>query len=591
MTKTLLGLLFLSLACLASAQTRAKLKPLYFQADKNNLQVLPQRFEFSLPDEDRIKIGNILIDTTQVTFSIEQSSGNNGTYNIHFTWPAGLIKQGELAIKNNSGKAIFNTAFSSENIKVTPNKNQTEDENTNSELATLSVENISPSLIEDMKYFPFMVFCIFRETEGTRLYLCSKELYLSAQDKQLTIKPRSSSARTAQVKINGKIVGNQGMIYLNDREESVAFKVETQTGAFLEIETRMKDVDFKDLVASEDGNNLIITATGAEPVTKEKIKRISNTDWQITLPKSRPMLYLKGDGDIPLRQEFYVRGALPREKNRPYVSPKSISHTYSSTVAITGIAPDGVQIKTPTNDKASSLTALKKNQFTWSIHNIPSGTSSRRYLSVLSEGNEFSVGYDIFRGSSYTFSLGAHYQTPSGIAFGTIEFQWWIEKFLTLNSDWSRFHWCVTFERKQHLTENNDYPKVDINNIELLWRAHEGFYLSDETWGLSLPLQFIQGEGGSAMAYGLGGFWHRKTPEWLTPFMQWSELKLIYILGSSGSDFKVSSAYNLKALAYKPLSQNLFLRYGMDLSAYKYSPSTPKEDMQIGLDVNALWKF
>lgn len=591
MIKLLFGLLCAFSAAFAEAQTRSKLKPLYFQADKNNLQVLPQRFEYTLIDEDQLKVGDVLIDVSQVTFQIEHSTNKKGTYQIHFTWPAGLLKDGEISIKNNSGKAILTSPVTPGNIKIRQQSTPMESgEPLRSEVATLSFDEIEASVVDEMKYYPFMVFCIYKESDATRLYLCSKELYLSAQQAQMDIKPRSAGKKSAQIEINGKIVGNQGIIYLNDRSENVVFKAQTQTGAFLEIETRKKDVDFKDVVISEDDTKLILTASGAEPVDEKKVKKISAQDWQITLPKSRPVLYLKGDGDIPMRQEFYIRGPLPKEKFRPYLSARSSHRTYSSTLYFNGVTPEGTKVST-LKDPESTLENTKKNQFLWTVSNIPAGAEVRRYLQVSAANNDFVVGYDMFRGQPYSLGVGAQYQTPSGLMFGTIAFQWWIENFLGMDADWSRFRWGLALERRQHLSETEGVAKVDLTGFEVLWRAQPGFNLVDPSWGVTIPLQMIQGESSSAMAYGIGGFISQEAPAWFHPFMSWAELKLQYYLGSSGNDFKLKSAYTLSAVAYHPLTTNANLHFGMELSEYKYDPSAAKEDLQIVLVTGFNWKF
>ncbi|XGC79644.1 hypothetical protein ACES2L_09925 [Bdellovibrio bacteriovorus] len=593
MIKLLISLVVVlcSVQALAQGKGSNKLKPLYFQADKNNLQVLPQRFEYTLIDDDRLKVGDILIDTTQVTFQVEPSGDKEGTFRIHFTWPAGLIKDGELAIKNNSGKAIFNAIATKKLLKINQGEKKAEEEHLRSEIATFTVEGVEASLVNDMKYFPFMVFCIYKESEETRLYLCSKELYLSSQQGQMVVKSRSTTKRSAQIEINGKVVGNQGIIYLNDRSETVAFKAQTQTGAFLEVETRKKDVDFKDLVVSEDNTKIILTATGAEPVDESKVKKLSETDWQIALPKDRPVLYLKGEGDIPMRQEFYVRGNLPREKSRPFLSPRSASRTYSSSLTFNGITPEGVQVRPPEKDAAAKVEPTKKNQFQWTIGDIPAGAESRRYLMVKSaDNNEFQVGYDVFRGHPMSISLGLHYQTPAAIAFAEIEYQWWFENFLMINADWSRFRFGLSLERDQQVIEKAGEGKVDFTTVHLNWRAKPGFNLSESTWGLSFPLQMLQAEGVSSTAYGVGAFLLRKPHRWLKPFMHWTEVKFDYLLGSTG-DFKVSSAYILRGQGYWQASNQLYWRYGLDLSSYKFDPSAGTEEMQIGLNGGALWKF
>ncbi|MEN0058316.1 MAG: hypothetical protein AAGB31_05740 [Bdellovibrio sp.] len=566
-----------------SPRASGRLRPLSFQADKNGLQVLPQRFEYSLMDEDRLKVGDILIDTTQVIFQVEPSQ-KKGLYKLSFSWPAGLLKEGQLAIKNNSGKAVFNALLNQKNVQITASTaagNSDDESPLRSEIATYTVENVEAGLIEDMKYFPFMVFCINRESDNTRLYLCSKELYLGSQQGQMSVKSRASSKKTAQVEINGKVVGNQGLIYLNDRTENVAFKAQMQTGAFLEIETRKKDVDFKDAVFSADGENIILTASGAEPVDESKVQKISEEEWQISLPKSRPLIYLKGEGDIPMRQEFYIRKPLPSEKDRPFVSARSSTRTYASRLKFLGVTPEGVRVSLPEDEKEAELENSKKNQFSWTVHNIRAGQASRRYLKVQTGNGEYTAGYDLFRGRPFLLAAQAVYHSPSALAYGSLELQWWMEHFLGLNSDWTRFHWGLSVEHSQHLTEKSDITEFDTTTLQLLWRAREGFHLVDATWGLTLPVQMIRSESASAMAYGLGAFWMQKPSSWLKSMMTWYELKAQFFAGSSG-DFKLASAYQAQALAYWNFTDSWALRYGLEVSDYKFDPAATKEETQVG---------
>lgn len=586
----LASLLLCAHPTLAQSKKSANLKPLFFQADKNNLQVLPQRFEYSLVDEDTLKVGNILIDTTKVAFNVEQVPQKRGQYRLRFTWPAGLLKHGELAIKNNSGKAIFTSEISSEHTKVTKSANQDEDSDTQMDLAEFTSPILEKSTLEDMKYFPYMVFCIYRESEETKIYLCSKELYLTTAGDQLTVKPRSASKRTALVEINGKVVGGQGMIYLNDSSENVSFKTQLQTGAFLEIETRMKNVDFKDAVLAPDEKRVILTASGAEPVDETKVRKLSANEWQIDLNRSRPLIYLKGEGDIPMRQEFYIRGNLPKEKDRPYLSAKSTTQTYSSQLTFTGVSPDGVTTKVDAKDTAAELVPTKKNQFQWTVRDIEPGQKQRRYLNVISGEDTFTVGYDVSRGLPMSLGLSGRFYTPSGTMYGNLDFQWWFENFLGINSDAFRFHWGAQIERNQLLSKVDGEVNADFTTAELLWRASPGFHLQDETWGLTLPFQMVTAEGVSANTYGLGAFLLCKTPNVLSTYMNWNEYKLQYFLGSSG-DFKIESAYILSTKAFKSLSKSWSIRYGASLSQYKLDPAPEKEEMQIGLDAGAYFQF
>ncbi|MDG0816163.1 hypothetical protein [Bdellovibrio svalbardensis] len=578
----------LPLTALAQQKPKSDLKPLHFQADKNNLQVLPQRFEYSLWDEDRLSVGDILIDSTQVTFSLEPAEKKN-QYRIRFTWPAGLLKEGQLAIKNNTGKAILATELDKETVKISRGTPMEGRENLRSDIASFST-NVDSKIVDDMRYLPFMVFCIYRETEGTRLYLCSKELYLSSQKGQLAVKPRNLNKKEAHVEINGATVGNQGIIYLNDRSEAVNFRGQTQSGSFLEIETRRNDVDFKDVV--ENGNSLILTASGAEPADEKKVRKISATEWQIALPKERPIVYLKGEGDIPMRQEFNIKGPLPQESFRPYVGAKSASKTYASSLALQVTPPAEGQISPDAQDEKARL-EQQGNGLRWSLTGIPSG-EGRRYLNVKAGENNYVVSYDTERGAPYALYLGGRYQLPSGLFSANFGGQWWIENFLAVNSSWSRFHWGLALDHQQHLTSKDDYAKVDLTTLELLWRAKAGFNMVDETWGLSLPIQMVRAESDSATMFGLGAFWQKQpTQRTLARLMSWSEVKLQYFPSSSGSNFKVKSAYRLGADAYKKLSPkaNWYLKYGAALSQYKYDPAASKEDLQLDLTAAAHWQF
>jgi|GEM_PF-1065801 hypothetical protein len=581
----------LSISSNAFAQSSGKLKPLYFQADKNNLQVLPQRFEYTLLDEERLKVGDVLIDATQITFELIPSKKEKGKYSIRFNWPAGLLNEGEIAIKNNSGKAIFSTEFNKKSIRISDGhtKSETSDDVLRSEIAEYTADNIDASLIEDLKFLPFMSFCIYRVNEETRIYLCSKELYMTQQNGQMVIAPRSSNKKAAQVEINNEVVGNQGMIYLNDRSETVSFVAQTQSGASLEIDTRKQDVDFKDVVLEKEGKKITLVASGAEPVDESKVKQLGNDEWQIDISAARPIVYLKGEGDIPMRQEFFIKGTLPYEKDRPYLSGKSPTRTYQSSLYLLGVYPEGMKIGPM--DKNSTVEMQKKNQFLWKLNNIPSGATTRYYLNAIAADRSYTVGYDITRARPYELFVGAAYQTPAGIAFARMDFQWWIENMFGSPSGATRLHWGLGLHHDQHLTKKDGEPSIDKTTFEILWRAKEGFYLIDPTWGLSLPVQMISGEGFSTTAFGLGAFWQNPTAKWMKKFSDWSLIRARYMPSGSGSDVKLKSSMEAEALLSKGWTQNLSLQYGLGFTAMKFDPAAEKEDSQISLIGGLAWQF
>lgn len=584
-----LAALFLT-AAVASAQSRSGTRPLFFPAEKNNLQILPQRFEYNLLNDSQLRVGDVLIDSKKLTFSLDPEA-HNGSHKATFSWPLGIINEGELAIKSNSGIAAFSVKVDRRKLQSQAAAQGDEDNPTRNDIATFTTD-IPAATFEDMKYFPFMEFCIFREAQGTRLYLCSEKLSLQKQGDSWSLRPRvTGDKKEAQININGKVVGNQGIVYLNNFDESVAFTAEMASGAFLEIETRKKAVDFKDVTESEDGQRMTLSAAGTEPVDPKRIRRLTETEWQITLKKERPKVYLKGDGDIPLRQEFNVTGPLPKAKFRPQLSSSASPRTYSSSVSlqVTGAANT---VLSAAGESHSSLESRGGNTSTWNIEDLPSGTSTRHYLKVSGGGQDMTAAYDIFRGLPWVFEVGARYSAPSGLVHGDLKLQWWIENFLGVHSEATRFHWGLNVERGQHFTESDDYPKVDFTTVELLWRAQEGLHFVDESWGLSLPFQMIQGDGVSITAYGLGVFWLTTPPaDWMKKLMNWSEFKLNYLAASSGDTLKLSNAYQLSAKGYLKRSETFYWSYGLSLSGYKYDPAAPKEDPQLGLHGGAVFKF
>lgn len=589
MIKVLVFVPFILASISASAQNRSSNKPLFFPAAKNNLQILPQRFEYNLMGDSQLRLGDILIDSNKITLNIDPEV-HHGYQRAHFSWPSGLITDGEIAIKNNSGIAVFSLKLDQRKMRAQASAADDEENPTRADIGSYTAE-IPSTLFEDMKLMPFVKFCIFRETQGTRLYLCSEELVLQKQGDQWSIRPRVTQKKHAQISINGKVVGNQGLIYLNNREEDIAFIAEMASGASLEVETRKKDVDFKDITESEDGKRLTLSAAGAEPVNPKKIRRLSNNEWQISLSKARPRVYLKGDGDIPLRQEFDIKGALPKAKFRPQLSATASPRTYSSQVKLTIIPPPGVQV-TSADDSKTTVEATGDNQSLWTITEIEPNLSTRHFVKVEAGGNSYLAAYDIYRGQPYFFEAGLQYHTPSTIAFGSLEFQWWFENFLGINTEATKFHWGVSLERSQHLTTNDDYAKLDFNNLEILWRAREGLHFMDSSWGLSLPVQMIQGDGMSATAYGLGFFWLTPPPmDGLQKLIDWAEFKFSYLFSSTGDDFKLSSGTLFSAKGYSKMSESFYLSYGLSMNGYKFNPAAPKEDFQWGLNAGAGWKF
>lgn len=556
----------------------ATTKPLFFPASKNGLKVLPQRFEYTLIDKSSLRIGDIHINTNEISFNIQNIKGAK---QLVFTWPAALFSQGNLVLKNNNGKAVYSRDFEPKDISKIKNSNQTteddSDEKYRTDIAQLTSGPIEESLLESLKYMPFMSICVFREFEDTLTSLCSNELYIGTDSGKIIVKSRDSNKRNAYVDINGKIVGNQGLIFLNDRSENINFKAQMQSGASLEISTRMKEVDFKDVIFDTNNNKLVLTASGAEPINEDRITRMPNNEWQTQLSVSRPKVWLKGDGDIPMRQEFYIQGEVPSASDRVFVSAKSQDRFYGSSNQITGITRS--EISVASKEANSQVIGSKKpNQFIWEISDFPSNIKTRRYLDVISGKNTFSAAMDFTRGTPYRLKIGSGINLPNESILANFQFQKWFEDFLNLNNPISKFRWGIEIEHSLLLSKKEASSKISETNLRLMYRLNPGFQSTDETWGLGGVLKMLQIEDSNNSLLGLSFFGLRKTPNVLSQYGQFYDVKFDYFLGTNtevginGVNTSISGVYTIESNLIYKLKNNWNLSYGLGYSSITGAP-------------------
>lgn len=371
-----------------------------FPADKNQIQILSQRFEYGLLDADRLKIGDILIDGNQVGFQLQKSSSKK--VQIDFFWPTALLKTGEIILKDNNGKAIFRKSFQPQDIKFSQ-KSLSNDALLREEIGSISVPSFPEDVLEDMKYMPFMNLCLFREEGKMKILFCSKELYLSSKDGQVIVKPRNSTKAEAKVEINGKRVTNEvGAILLSQKNEPVSFKSQAPSGAVLEIETLKRDVDFYDVTTSADRSELIFRASGAEPVNESKIRRLSSTEWEVNVPIERPVLYVQGEGGIPMRQEFYLKKQAPPTELRLSRDGNSQIKTYASQVQFKISKPK--KVDSLQSEKKDSLQSLAADSYLWTVKKLFPGTQ-RAFLQMQAQDQTYFSAVDISRGYLWDFSF------------------------------------------------------------------------------------------------------------------------------------------------------------------------------------------
>lgn len=363
-----------------------------FPPENNSIEVLAPRFEYELVDKDQIRIGNIQINTNQIQFKIKTLDSINKIFKINFQWPVGLLSHGEIAIKDNSGKSLWIKKF-------TPNEVLS---STKTTLAYFETTLESDELLNSLEEFPFFSFCIHNELVQTKIYLCSKEFFLTKNQSQYIIQERAQTRSNSFVEINGQTVGPKGFVFLNSPSESVSMRTLLLSGATLDIETRMKKIDFKDLSISKDKKELILVGQGTEPVKALAPINEDKVDlWSARMNAEEPFIYLYGEGRFPLRYEFLTK----QEPHDESLQVKILSPLESTTIRSTHL----LKLKPPTGyilqsaDQKSKISVLNDGTYDWTLQDLKKNRKQRKYLLVKSKNindkKKYVAAYDIERKS------------------------------------------------------------------------------------------------------------------------------------------------------------------------------------------------
>lgn len=504
--------LFIYSVLLFSITALAQQRPLYFTPAKNNVKILQQKFEYNILDKNIIRIGDILINTSNISFKIITKDDKA---QLEFQWPVSLISSGNILIRDHTGKALFESII--EKSKVQLKKNENQNSEYRDDLGIYLSEPIEEELIQELKLLPYFNFCVFRENKGAELNLCSEEIYLSFVNNQLLIKSRESTNKKSFVRINNKLVGPHGVIFIEKSNDAIQFRAQTQTGATLEIQTSREDVYFIDVVATDKPDQGKIMARGPEPIEKYPILNRTSDGWSTLVDSEKPFLYLKASGDIPLRQDLYITGKLPTEQLRPYIA-NGEAKTYQSEIEFSGTKPQNVALTSV--EKNSVLLESKKDNFKWSLRNLEKHRLNKRGLNLSSEGDTFYVSHDIFRGAPLDISLAllspisyssspslteAQKPQPSSLLVEAGLEYWWTS-FLGINSQATNLRWGTGLKYRTKSNKNKEEEAGSTTSFNLSYRFTPGLRGKDPTHGMSLIYLTNKADNQLAQLFGLGYF-------------------------------------------------------------------------------------
>lgn len=570
-----LPLILVAFSVISHAQTS---EPLFFPADKNNLEVAPQGFSFNLLDDNRIQVGNLIVDTSQMGLQVFPSKNFKDQYQILFTWPAALFKDGLLTIRSADNKVLYPLSIQRKEIKSAP-VFRGEKENLHSEKAELLTDNMEPAVIEALKESQYIHLCLSRQDLSSLVELCSREYQVTetkAGGLAFTLRPLGK--KTGQVKINDKVVSLSGELPLRKETDDLYFVAVTAYDAYLRLLTHRREVVFQDVISTLDGKNMMLIFTGAEPTDEMNAKRLSASQWEIILPTAHPSMYLKADGEVPMHQTFTVKGPLPKINDRPYLDKSTSFKTYSAGLMVEGDTRDKWVAKPYDN---TTTIENDGSHFYWHINDLPEDQISRHYLLITQNDRKYVVEHSIMRGRPFEIALQSSYLLQNHAVTLSGHFQAWLS-----------LHWGAMIDQDQHLTEKLGATPLNLTTFKVFWRVHPGLYKVDPDWGLALLDQNLQSNNGtSSQSLGAGLFWFGAANSKWWRFMDGYHVNLDMYLPAYAGTNKVSFAYDFKALLDSGINDNLDFQYGVESRSYQFTRTSANANDPIGIVGGFAWRF
>jgi len=515
------------------AQELENKNALFFPLNKTDSQILPQMFEYQLIDKDQIRIGNIVMDARKVSLKMKPIGKEKVIFT--FEWPAGLLTGGELVIKDNSGKMIWK-------------KNIIEQQATNN-LITYQTTDIDLDTIKKIRMYPFFRFCVHSDDQLTKMYLCSKELYFKKEKNKNFIAARDSLREESYVEINGHAVSESGSIFLQSSRDPISLRSKLLSGATLELDTRLKLIDFKDLYLTTD-QKIIIEASGTEPVIENLILTKKEDSWTAELNKDRPFLYVKGEGGIPMKQEFILgQNIRPEQLMIPYRKKPNLKTYYSKEMVELTTEPD---VTLETHDKKTQIEKISDTEWRWTIDSLQKN-KNRSYLTVTKDSRKFIAAHDIFRAQRN--ELNAFFLMYP--IWFDIQYQYWLSQYFGLQVNYQNY-----------LQKTSSEPLFSNISFDFKYRFQPGIHLIEPGHGLIASYQSFIFDSTPLTTFSIGGYLQYSIPKNWNTFADLFQVQVKAPLTSNNGSLTLQSAFSSE-VTLKKIDQNWVWDMGLRIQNHQ----------------------
>lgn len=555
-------------------------KRLYFPIEKNKVKILPQRFEYHLDGEDSFRIGDALFVAKDFQVFLSADPLSKDRYRLELSWPSSLLLNGTVHLKDSVGKSLWTEDISQKNTETTRTKTQA---GYRAWVSKTRMSAIPTSVLQRLVNYPFFQVCVQLRDNETMVSLCSRDFFASSEDsKTIQIKDQIGLRDKAFVEINGQEVDPQGAIFLQNETDFIFLKGTFKSGASIEIQTSLKAVRFIDLENIKDPKRVLIRGMGAVPADPVGIARIGPTTWEGRLSKERPSLFLRGEGGIPLRQEFLIESegrdsALRIELPEVYYLPNE-----DSSFAQAGGRTALFKLKSATDHRLESLNDSSRviyqgNEVFWEVRELNYDELNTRHLKIKTEPTETIAAFDFKRKPSA--ELSARLTFPLATEFSG-----------RLDPLHSRFSYWTGLQ--------NHIGKAKPTNIFLhrilLGAAFHPRYMREENmlppYQLGVQLNYFTNQYVDFPTLSLVGSTSFFLPRFLKFLGPWGHIQLESNFGGGRSPLVLKPSL-LVDLQFRNHSRNAF-GYGLFMHQYNFEPNIRTSNIQrLGLNVTYFYSF
>nr|WP_295900076.1 hypothetical protein [uncultured Bdellovibrio sp.] len=511
-------------------------KPLFFAVTDQELKIKNPQIDYDLKKSKgkSLEINGLVFDGDSFSAKLENES-------LNFTWNPELVPGGEITVINQQGKELWKQKAEGTGV--------------------WSFKDLKGAKAPQWKDGEHFRFCLRSEVEKGYSSLCTAWYGIEIKESSMQMGPAKSEA-TARVIIQNEEKKLKGV-------EEVAVGAPVQFLATLNNNATYEFVSepispvIKDMIESEKEGQVTLTGELPAPLKAEaqilpgndysKVTKFlgfestigaSRDLWQADVVQKNARLILPGKSGGVFSYALEITDP-PRQKDRRYISDKSLLGTYS--------AKDKMTVK----DAEDHLQV-------WEFSAPEKFAMNTAFLEVPGEKVTHKSYLDIYRGGAGEASLRLTGVLTSGSDFvmlGEGHVSWWFndifgwQNYYLSKQRWgvsARYFTSITKLPASDDTGSSEDVDLKVAQADLRYRFNPGLWEKDETVGLILAYESMQVGDLTVPKTGVGLFWARSMPRvldyWFSkiPFMnypKWVDMEFIKYVSSTDSDISLGNDY------------------------------------------------